>query len=74
MILPGSLYQRSPIAAALTSFENFGGFFSGKTGSPEHMGKAVTLTIMGQENCSATAALLVLNLPGTILCKEKGKG
>lgn len=38
------------------------------------MGKAVTLTIMGQENCRATAALLVLNLPGTILCKEKGKG
>ncbi|KAJ7408299.1 calcium voltage-gated channel auxiliary subunit beta 2 [Pitangus sulphuratus] len=28
----------------------------------------------GQENCSATAALLVLNLLGTLLFKEKGKG
>jgi len=48
--------------------------FSGKKGSPEHMGKTVILPIMGQENCSATAALLMLNLLGTLPCKEKWKG
>lgn len=34
----------------------------------------MTPPVLGQENCSAAAAVLVLNLLGALPFKEKGKG